>query len=179
MKLKTSIILCSLITATSAPAIANPVWDLYAGVFVGAGGQTVFIDDKDETNSAQSFGAMFGLDLPVFRIEAEYNYINESDSHANLAMLNAYFKMTSTVVKPYFGLGVGAMFNGENDKTHIDLDTSAAYQGMLGVTFSVPALPFKFDVEGRALYIPDIAKVGDDKPDLLHYDARIKIRYVF
>jgi len=88
--------------------------------------------------------------------------------------------MTSTVVKPYMGLGVGAMFNAKNDKyDDMDLDTSAAYQGMLGVTLGVPTLPFKFDIEGRAVYIPDVAKDGDNHPDLLHYDARIKIRYVF
>ncbi len=179
MKLKTSIILCSIMTTASAPAIANPVWDLYAGVSIGAGAQTMFNDNHDKTNSAQSFGGMVGIDLPVFRIEAEYNYLNESDFHANLAMANAYFKMASTVVKPYMGLGVGVMFNGSNDKYDKDMDTSAAYQGMLGVTLGVPALPFKFDIEGRAVYIPDIAKFGDNRPDLLHYDAKIKIRYLF
>jgi len=180
MKLKTSIILCSIIATASAPAIANPVWDLYVGATIGAGAQTLFNEDHDKTNSAQSFGAMFGIDLPVFRVEAEYNYLTEHDFHANLAMVNAYFKMTSTVVKPYMGLGVGAMFNAKNDKyDDMDLDTSAAYQGMLGVTLGVPTLPFKFDIEGRAVYIPDVAKDGDNHPDLLHYDARIKIRYVF
>lgn len=179
MKLKTSIILCSIIATASAPAIANPVWDMYVGATIGAGAQTLFNDDHDKTNSAQSFSGMFGIDLPVFRVEAEYDYLTEHDSHANLAMVNAYFKMTSTVVKPYMGLGVGVMFNGENDKYNVNLDTSAAYQGMLGVTLGVPALPFKFDIEGRAVYIPDVTKIGDNHPDLLHYDARIKIRYVF
>jgi len=179
MKLKTSIILGSIIATTAAPAIANPVWDLYAGALIGVGAQTVFNDGHDKTETAQSFGGVFGIDLPAFRIEAEYDYIKQSNSHANIAMANAYFKMPSTVVKPYLGLGAGVMFNGSDDDHDVDLDTSAAYQGMLGVTLDVPALPFKFDIEGRALYIPDIAKVDDNKPDLLHYDARIKIRYIF
>ena len=181
MKLKTSIILCSIIAATSAPAIANPVWDLYTGVSIGVGGQTVFTDDKSKTDPAQSFGAMFGIDLPVFRVEAEYNYLSESDSHANLAMLNAYFKMPSTVVKPYIGFGGGVAFNGKTEKNTVrtDWDTTAAYQGMLGVTLGVSALPFKFDIEARAVYIPDFVETPTAKPDLLHYDARAKIRYLF
>ena len=75
MKLKTSIILCSVLAATSAPAMANPVWDLYVGATIGAGGQTMFNDGHDKTETAQSFGGMFGIDLPVSRVEAEYNYL--------------------------------------------------------------------------------------------------------
>jgi hypothetical protein len=181
MKLKTSIILCSIIAATSAPAIANPVWDLYTGVSIGVGGQTVFTDNKDKTDPAQSVGAVFGIDLPAFRVEAEYNYLSESDSHTNLAMLNAYFKMPSTVIKPYIGLGGGVAFNGKTEKNNVrtNWETTAAYQGMLGVTLGVPALPFKFDIEARAVYIPDFVENPNAKPDLLQYDARAKIRYLF
>ena len=179
MKLKTSIILCSMIAVASTPTMANTVWDLYAGVSIGAGGQTLFNDGHDKTETAQSFGGMFGIDLPAFRIEAEYNYLNESESHVNLAMVNAYFKMPSTVVKPYMGLGVGVMFDGESDRYDAHMDTSAAYQGMLGVTLGVPALPFKFDIEARGVYIPNVVKLEDNKPDLLQYEARVKIRYLF
>jgi hypothetical protein len=179
MKLKTSIILCAAAMATTAPAFANPAWDLYAGASIGVGAETLFYDDENKTNAAQSFGAMFGVDLPAFRIDAEYNYLNETDSHAHLALLNAYFKMPSTVVKPYLGIGVGLMFSGENEKYHADFDTTAAYQAMLGVTLDVAALPFKFDVEARALYLPDVYNVADIEPDILHYEARIKIRYMF
>lgn len=179
MKLKTSIILTALTGVLSTPAIANPVWDLYAGLTIGAGAETVFVDNHKDTDSAQSFGAMFGVDVPMFRIEAEYNHLKQSETYANLALANVYFKVPSTVIKPYFGAGVGVMFNGKNDKENVKLDTSAAYQGMLGVTLDVPALPFKFDVEGRAIYMPDICKIRDEKPDVLHYEARLKIRYIF
>ena len=180
MKLKTSIILSAAAIGVSVPAIADPVWDLYVGATIGAGAETIFADDKNEINAAQSFGAMFGVDLPAFRFETEYNYLSEKrDLHAHLGMLNAYFKMPSTVIKPYLGLGVGLMFGGENENKHIDFDTTAAYQAMLGVTLDVAALPFKFDIEGRALYLPDIYKVNDIQPDILHYEARIKIRYIF
>ena len=87
--------------------------------------------------------------------------------------------MPSTVVKPYLGIGAGLMFAGENENENIDFDTTAAYQAMLGVTLDVPALPFKFDVEARTVYLPDIYKVADIEPDILHYEARIKIRYIF
>jgi hypothetical protein len=87
--------------------------------------------------------------------------------------------MPSTVVKPYLGIGVGMEFGGKNDKYSVDFDTSAAYQGIFGATIDTPALPIKFDIEGRAVYIPDIAKVGDARPDVLHYEGRVKVRYVF
>ena len=179
MKLKTSIILCSVLAGTAAPAIANPIWDLYAGATIGVGAETVFTNDKNETNSAQSFGAVFGIDIPLLRIEAEYNYLKESDTHAQLALANAYFKIPSAVITPYFGAGAGIMFEGKNNEANIKFDRKMAYQGMIGVTLDVPVLPFKFDIEGRALYIPDVVKVAGEKPDVLHYEARAKIRYVF
>ncbi len=179
MKLKTSIILCSVIATTTVPAISAPIWDMYAGLTIGAGAQTVFVGDNNKTNAAQSFGGVFGVDIPAFRFEAEYNYLNESDIRANIGMLNAYFKMPSTVIKPYMGIGVGMMFGGKNSAADVKFDTTAAYQAMLGVTLDVAALPFKFDVEARALYMPDVAKVESEKPDILHYDARLKIRYLF
>ncbi len=180
MKLKTSIILCSLIATTTAPAVANSVFDLYAGVSVGVGAQTMFGDGKNETSTAQSFGAMFGIDVPMFRGELEYTYIGESDSHANLAFANAYFKMPSTAIRPYFGLGVGLMFSGEENKNfNKEFDTKPAYQGMLGVTIDVPKLPFKFDIEAHTIYIPDVFRFESERPDILHYEAKIKLRYIF
>jgi len=179
MKLKTSIILCAVTMATGAPAFAASAFDLYSGILFGVGAETTFIGNASDTRSAQSFGAVFGIDLPAFRIDAEYNYLNSSDSHASVAFVNAYFKMPSTVIHPYAGVGVGIEFAGKNDKHNFDFDAAAAYQGIFGVTIETPALPLKFDVEGRAVYIPDIAKFNGQYPDLLHYDARIKIRYMF
>jgi hypothetical protein len=163
----------------SGPVFANTIWDIYGGLSFGVGAQTFFINNNNETRSAQSFGALFGIDLPVFRLEAEYNYLNSSDSHTNIAFANAYFKVPSTVVKPYLGVGIGIEFDGKNDKNTTDFDTSAAYQGIFGATIDTPALPIKFDIEGRAIYIPDICEIGGASPDLLHYEGRVKIRYVF
>ena len=180
MKLKTSIILCTVVGMVSgASAFADSAWDLYVGATVGAGAETIFADDKNSTDPAQSFGAMFGIDLPAFRVEAEYNYLGKKDVHSHLAFMNAYFKMPSTVIKPYMGIGLGLLIDGEDKEFHADMDTSVAYQGMLGVTLDVPGLPCKFDIEGRAVYIPDVYEIGDIEPDILHYDARVKIRYLF
>ncbi len=179
MKLKTSIILTTLVGLVATPAVANPVWDLYAGLAVGVGAETLFIDGKTENQSAQSFGAMFGVDIPAFRIEAEYNYLKQSDAHANLALANVYFKVPSTVVKPYIGVGAGVMFSGENEESNKSFDTTGAYQAMLGLTVETPALPFKFDIEARAVYAPDVYEIADKKPDFLHYEGRLKLRYIF
>ena len=180
MKLKTSIILCSVIATATLPAVADSGVDLYAGVSVGVGAHTLFGDGKNETNTAQSFGAMFGMDIPLFRTELEYTYIGTSDSHASIGFVNAYFKMPSTAIRPYFGLGLGLMFAGEETEIYNkSFDTKPAYQGMLGVTIDVPKLPFKFDVEAHAIYIPDVFRFESERPDILHYEAKIKLRYMF
>ena len=52
---------------------------------------------------------------------------------------------------------------------------------MLGATVAILAVPLKFDIEGRALYAPDIYRVKgtNTTPDLLEYNVRVKARYVF
>ena len=182
MQLKTfGVLTAATIMLGATAANANAVWDIYAGGLVSAGGVTIFADDDTETYSSQSFGGVIGIDIPAFRFEAEYDYLRSSDFHTNLAMVNAYFKMPSTVIKPYLGVGVGASFSGEydDDTVNFDLDTTAAYQGMLGVTIDLPVMPVKFDIEGRALYAPDIVNIAGIKPDLLNYDLRLKVRYIF
>lgn len=165
--------LVSVLGFTAGNANAGIIWDLYAGATVGGGAATVFADGHNDTNSAFSAGAMFGVDLPLLRFEAEYNYLSADDFSANIAMANAYFKMPSTVIMPYAGVGIGAAFGGDVD------NGTPAYQGMIGVTFDMPVLPIKFDVEGRAVYIPDVVETVNNKPDVLHYDLRLKLRYVF
>ncbi len=162
----------------AGPASANILFDIYAGGTVGMGGATVFADGHTESDGAQSYGAVVGVDIPAFRFELEYDYLNDNDATMHVGMLNAYFKVPSLVVKPYLGVGVGTIFAG--DYGHIDIDTSAAYQGMLGLTFDIPVAPIKIDAEARALYAPNIFETVDDiKPDILHYDLRLKLRYVF
>lgn len=87
--------------------------------------------------------------------------------------------MPTALVQPYLGAGIGMIFDGDVDNTNIKIDDKMAYQAMLGLTFDIPVLPFKIDAEARALYANNIYTVGDIKPDMLHYDARLKIRYIF
>ena len=161
----------------AANANAGTLMDVYVGATIGAGAATLFADGQSNTDTAQSYGAMIGLDIPLIRLEAEYNYLNDIDTRLNLGMVNAYFKMPATVILPYLGLGVGSVFGGKSD--NVDINANAAYQGMLGVTFDTPALPLKIDLEGRVLYAPNIYNINGVRPDLLHYDARVKLRYVF
>ena len=182
MKLNYKIFLGSVLTATiMGSASAAPVIDVYAGGMFGAGGASVYLDEHHKNYAAQSFGGVFGIDIPLLRVEAEYNHLMLDDITTNDAMLNAYFKMMSTMIHPYIGVGVGSIFGGNysHDSVKYDVKTSVAYQGMLGLTFDILALPLKFDVEGRALYAPNFMEIGSDKPDLFQYDARLKLRYVF
>ena len=163
------------------------VADFYVGGMLGAGGQTLFTKDAHESSTSRLIGAIAGIDIPVFRIEGEYNYIDSSELNTNSTMLNAYFKVPSTLVLPYIGAGIGTVFGGDNTisesgiKTKFDIKTTTAYQGMLGATIDILAVPLKFDVEGRILYAPDIYTVPNSniKPDLLEYNARVKMRYIF
>ena len=181
MKLNSKIFVAGILATLTGVASANPVMDVYLGGTVGGGAATVFMDDDSKTQGAQSFGAIFGIDIPLLRVEAEYNYLTNEKFSTNDAMLNAYFKMLSTMIHPYIGVGVGSVFGGEADYgvKKYDIKSSVAYQGMLGLTFDIFAIPVNFDVEGRVLYAPDFVEIGKEKPDFMQYDARVKLRYVF
>ena len=185
MKIK-SISLISVLTLLAGTAAANAgvVADLYVGGMVGAGGQTIFASDDSKTDSSMIFGANLGIDIPLFRLEAEYNYLKSADLHTNTGMINAMFKVPSTVIQPYFGVGAGLAFDGKHTPvagTEYKIDSTAAYQAMLGATIDILALPIKFDIEGRALYVPNIYKieVTNTTPDMLEYDVRLKVRFIF
>lgn len=163
---------------TAADARANLLFDPYIGANIGIGGITTFIDGDHHSDMAQSYGAIIGLDIPFIRIEGEYNYLNDKDITANIAMANAYVKMPMILISPYIGAGIGATLSGDAGH-NIDIDKTVAYQGMLGVTFDLPVLPFKIDAEARALYIPDAFSIANENANILHYDIRAKLRYIF
>lgn len=182
MKLNSKFFLGAILTTVlTGAASASPIIDVYAGGMVGVGGSTVFVDSNHKNESAQSLGAVLGIDIPLVRIEGEYNYITNDKFSTNDAMLNAYVKMLPTMIQPYFGVGVGSVFGGHVDTNNLkyDIKTSVAYQGMLGITLDVLALPIDFDIEGRVLYAPNFTEIASEKPDLLQYDARVKLRYMF
>lgn len=163
-------------------ANANPLIDVYVGGMYAVGGNTLIADDTDVSKSVSSYGAVFGMDIPLFRLELEYDYIDSDKITTNLGMLNAYFKMPTPMVKPYIGAGIGMTFDGNYayaDKIDFDTDDVVAYQGMIGVTLNLPVLPFNVDVEGRVLYAPDMIDVLNNNIDMLQYDGRLKLRYVF
>lgn len=178
MKLKYASILTILTIAISgAPAHAGALFDLYAGATIGAGAATVFVNDDNDTHSAQSYGAVVGIDIPVFRFELEYDYAHPDNANLHLGMINAYAKLPTPVINPYLGVGIGNIFGGKAGE--IDIESVMAYQGMLGITFDVPVLPIKIDAEGRALYAPDLYNIDGISPDLLQYELRLKLRYIF
>ena len=118
----------------------------------------------------------------MFRIELEYNYMDANQITTNIGMVNAYFKIPTPIIKPYIGAGIGATFDGKYTPKHlaqINTEDTIAYQGMLGITLNIPALPFNIDIEGRVLYVPDMFKIMENNTDLLQYEGRVKLRYVF
>lgn len=179
MKLKTAGLLTLVsILGGAANANAAALFDIYAGATAGLGRETTFADNDHISQSAQSYGAILGIDIPFLRVEGEYNYLSTTDSRMHIGMVNGYFKIPLIIVTPYFGAGIGSIFNGEAIG-NIDVQNAAAYQGMIGATFDIPVLPFKADIEARALYAPNIYDAASSHPDFLHYDMRVKLRYIF
>ena len=93
MRLKTAGLL-TLATLLGGATNANAamLYDIYAGLTLGAGGQTIFAGDDNNSTSAAAYGAVIGMDIPLVRIELEYNYLNASESHMHVGMINAYSK---------------------------------------------------------------------------------------
>lgn len=167
----------SVMLATGA-ANANLLFDIYAGGTYGMGGYTALHNDKDVSHSANSYGAVIGMDIPLFRIEVEYNYMDSDNFSLNTGFVNAYFKLPTPIAKPYIGAGIGSTFDSKYEQKNapsVDIDDTLAYQGMLGLTLDIPVIPFNIDIEGRVLYAPDILP----DTDMLQYDGRVKLRYVF
>ncbi len=179
MKLKSAGFLTALTVILGATnANANLLFDFYTGGTIGFGGTTLMTDPDDISKSAMTYGAVIGIDIPIFRFELEYDYLDSDMYSMQVGLINLYAKMPLPVVKPYLGVGVGSIFNG--DIQDIKIESDMVYQGMLGLTLDLPVIPFNIDIEGRVLYAPDVYKTLDNKqPDILHYDARVKLRYVF
>ena len=179
-----SILTAATLMIAASNANAGMIMDWYAGGTAGYGSMSMIIDnngnDHTSDHSAQSYGAVFGVDLPVVRFEAEYDYLTSDRVDMQTLMGNAYVKLPGlVVVNPYIGVGVGVMFDAKTNYYPVDLDSSIAYQGMLGATLNIPALPFKIDVEGRALFVPEVYSKNGIEVDAMQYDARVKLRYVF
>jgi opacity protein-like surface antigen len=158
-----------IMLCAATPASAGIVIDFYAGLTGGMGGTWA----NSDNGAGQSYGAVLGVDIPLIRAEAEYNFLNRQDMNVHVGMLNGYIKMPMPTIKPYLGGGVGQVFGG---KLHsVSLNSATAYQIMLGVQIDVPTTPLVFDAETRVLFAQDILP----GVELTHWDARLKLRYMF
>lgn len=180
MQLKSKISLLSFLLASFATNVnAGMLTDIYAGAFLGSGARSVFKNMDITTDPSIVYGAVFGLDVPILRVELEYNRMHSDNLKFDLGMINGYAKMPSTLVKPYFGIGLGATIDGKFESIDKSLSGKPAYQAMFGATFDFPVLPVKFDIELHGLYIPKFNDFLGVKYDSLSYDIRLKARYIF
>ena len=182
-----SILTAATLMFGAANANAGIAFDLYAGATAGFGGHKFTVDDYSKRESAKSYGMVAGIDIPFVRLEGEYNYMTGEKVDVQILALNAYVKMPGLIiVTPYVGGGIGGVLKVDTVKSLIpadyELSGKAIYQGMLGATFDIPTLPIKVDVEGRLVYAPkliDIAAPVNETAKTIHYDARVKLRYIF
>lgn len=181
MKLNyTSFLTASFLAIVGTNVNAEMLYDIYAGAVAGFGGMEMFQENHNRDWSAQSYGAIFGIDLPVVRFEAEYNYLDSERVDMQTLIGNAYVKIPGLmVINPYLGIGFGMMFNATTNYYSVELEPAIAYQGMLGTTLNIPALPVKIDIEGRILYMPEVYSKHDVEINAMQYDARVKLRYIF
>ena len=192
MKKLVLLMLVSVSVAVS-DARAAFVADIYAGATTSMGANMTLVpsgvpgmDRGNYEKSATSYGAVLGVDIPLVRVEGEYNYIKSELVEVQLGMVNAYLKLFPLpFMKPYVGIGGGMVIGGSpesNDDVPDVKKGALAGQGMLGLQFSIPATPLYLDIEGRALYIDDAYTIGapgfEKGVGMLQYDVRAKIRYV-
>jgi len=187
MKNKTKfLILYSLLFVLCEGVARADVIDFYVGGVAGAGAVYSNISNSSDSLknhfSTMSYGGMFGIDIPVIRAEAEYNYLTGTRGgntfNKNIGMLNGYIKFLPTpIIKPYIGAGIGVAFGGKiSGALNANLKSDAAYAGMIGVQVKIPATSIFVDVEGRVLYAPN-AFPGNT--NMLMPEARVKLRYLF
>ena len=170
---KLALVSMLIAAAAAAPAKADTL-DFYAGGIIGAG--TSFQGDR--AFGGLSYGAVLGIDIPVLRAEAEYNYLrgkrNGDSINAHVGMVNGYIKFLPTpVIKPYIGLGLGSTLGG--GMADEDIKAAWAVQGMLGIQIDLTFIPVWVDLETRLLHA---AKATPDD-GLTQWDARMKLRYAF
>jgi len=159
--------------------------DIYVGATGSAGESLTIMPEgfgaSKMQSDANSFGAVIGADIPLVRVEAEYNYMTAKDISLSALMINGYLKAPFPLVKPYVGLGAGSTLGGKVRDD--DAKTSSAFQGMAGVQVEIPATSIFLDIEGRVFYatkISELSLVVEDKDiGFLQYDVRMKLRYAF
>ncbi|MCL2017818.1 MAG: hypothetical protein FWG80_03560 [Alphaproteobacteria bacterium] len=166
--------LYSLIFALCVSGAHADLFDFYTGVTGGIGHAFA----NDFSHKGYSFGTVFGIDIPIFRTEIEYNYIHgergASTINAHAGMMNGYIKLSPTpIIKPYIGGGVGSIFAGSIAKENIN--ASIAYQAMIGVQLDFPFLPIFTDIETRVLFAENVTPDSN----FTRWDARLKLRYQF
>lgn len=173
-----TIFTASAVMLSAGAANANILFDIYAGGTYGIGGHTLFTKSDDISKSSQSYGAVLGIKLPLFRLELEYNNLDADTINLDTGFVNLYFNIPSPIIKPYIGGGIGYAFDSTYEPKNspkITTDETVTYQAMFGLTLDLPAIPFDIDVEGRVMAAPDLMT----DVDLLQYEGRAKIRYIF
>jgi hypothetical protein len=158
-----------LIPAAAALALlASPahavILDPYVSAGLGFGTQR----SDGENHRKTALNAELGLDIPFVRAGIEYSLLDRVGDGPSVqsVMVNGYFKfLPLPIVKPYIGLGYGRLLS----------QSKNAYQGILGIGFTVIPSKLYLDAEGRVLF----SNGAIDGGNLWHYDGRMKLRYHF
>jgi hypothetical protein len=179
--------LAGILTISAARA---GMLDFYAGATAATGYGAVYLPgslpnaDKNLFGDAQAYGVAVGLDIPVFRIEGEYDYLASKHVGLHALLANIYWKLLPTpIVKPYLGLGLGMVAGGtvKLPSGSMGAQSSPALQGMLGLQVAIPLSSLFADIELRLLYADDIYTYSgtDWSVGYLQSDVRAKLRYAF
>ncbi len=179
MNLKSfTVLTATTIMLSAGAANANMLFDIYMGGTYGNGGHTLYKESGDISKSSQSYGAVLGMKFPLLRIELEYNYLDTDAIKMDTGFVNLYLNIPTPIIKPYIGGGIGYAIDSTYEPQNgpkTNIDETMTCQAMLGITLDLPVIPFDIDVEGRVMAAPDLMT----DVDLLQYEGRAKLRYVF
>ncbi|MBF0194501.1 MAG: porin family protein [Magnetococcales bacterium] len=152
------------------------------------GGAGDGLDFELDYEAGYAAAIALGYDLPVLPLKFEVEYLYQSanvdevssppagftalstfsgEATVNALMVNAYVNLPIPLLKPYIGIGVGganvnySSISTDNMQLFDESSTLFAYQGMVGILFSVPVLPVELMAEYRYFATTDAESTAD------------------
>ncbi|MBF0445981.1 MAG: outer membrane beta-barrel protein [Magnetococcales bacterium] len=179
----------ALTISTPKTAEAGVTLSLKGGVVMFEnGGAGDGLDFELDYEAGYAAAIAIGYDLPMLPIKVEVEYLYQSakideisnppagftalstfsgDATVNALMANAYVNLPIPLLKPYIGLGVGganvnySSISTDSMQLFDESSTHFAYQGMVGILFSVPVLPLELMAEYRYFATTDAESTAD------------------
>ncbi|MBF0381045.1 MAG: outer membrane beta-barrel protein [Magnetococcales bacterium] len=179
----------ALFVTTPKTADAGVTLSVKGGVVVFEdGGAADGLDFEMGYDAGYAAAIAIGYDLPMLPVKVEVEYLYQTadvdkisdppagftalstfsgEATVNALMANAYVNLPIPLIKPYIGVGLGganvnySSISTDNMQLFDESSTLFAYQGMIGIVFSVPVLPVELMAEYRYFATTDSEPTAD------------------